>query len=56
MSCTSIIFLSDISILRVKLVYTAVSGVHPFLYILDIDHNGTKDLKTIFFPSLLTGR
>lgn len=40
------------SILKVKLVYTTVSGVLLFLSILDIDHNGTKDLKTIaIFPS-----
>lgn len=49
-------FLSDMSILKVKLVYTAVSGVLLFLSISDIDHNGTKDLKTIAIFPITTQR
>lgn len=48
-------FLSGMSIPKKKLVYTAVSGLLPFLQIPDINHNGTysipKDLKTTaLFP------
>lgn len=46
-STSVLTFLSDMSILKVKLVYTAVSGVLLFLSISDVDHNDTKDLKTI---------
>lgn len=45
-------FFSGMSILKVKLVYTAVAGVLPFLYLSHIDHKDTKDLKTVaIFPS-----
>lgn len=50
-STSVLTFLSSVSIPRIKLVYTTVSGLLAFLSISDINHNGiysvSKDVKAI---------